>query len=318
MILSVSRRTDIPAYYSDWFFNRLKEGYALSRPSPYNYHFISKIPINPDIVDCIVFWTKNAAPMVDRLDELKDYSYYFTYTINSYGKDIEPAVPDREKVVIPAFKKISEKIGSDRVQWRYDPILFNEKYTMDFHIEEFTKLAKALKGYTEKCIISFVDILNKNRANMNEIKLVTPSQSELKNFAKKLADIARENGMTMASCAEEMDLSDCGIVHNCCIDKATIEKILGLKLKVGKDNGQRPACGCVESVDIGNNNSCKHGCIYCYATDSIASLKKACGKYDVNSPILCDALEEGDKITERKVKVLADRQMDLFSMFGEE
>ena len=136
MIISASRRTDIPAFYSDWFFNRIKEGYVLVR-NPMNAHQISKISLSADVIDCIVFWTKNPRPMINRLDELKDYNYYFQFTLNSYAKDIEPNVPSKDKEIIKSFRELSEKIGKDRVVWRYDPILINDNYSVDHHIKYF-------------------------------------------------------------------------------------------------------------------------------------------------------------------------------------
>ena len=133
MILSVSRRTDVPNYYFDWFVNRIKDGYLYVR-NPMNVHQISKIDISPEVVDCIVFWTKNPANMLDKLEDLRDYPYYFQFTLNGYGKDIEPNLPNKRKELIPTFQKLSEKIGKERVIWRYDPILVNQKYTMDYHL----------------------------------------------------------------------------------------------------------------------------------------------------------------------------------------
>ena len=130
MIISASRRTDIPTYYSEWFFNRIKEGYALVR-NPMNAHQISKISLNPDVVDGIVFWTKNPTPMLDKLDRLKDYTYYFQFTLNAYGQDVEASIPSKNNVVIPAFQKLSDMIGPEKVIWRYDPIYLNETYKFE-------------------------------------------------------------------------------------------------------------------------------------------------------------------------------------------
>ena len=123
MILSVSRRTDIPNYYSEWFINRIREGYLYVR-NPMNFHQISKIDLSPRIVDCIVFWTKNPLPLMDQLDELKDYKYYFQFTLTGYGKDIEPGLPDKKKEMTDIFRRLSEKTGKEKVIWRYDPIFF--------------------------------------------------------------------------------------------------------------------------------------------------------------------------------------------------
>ena len=157
MILSVSRRTDIPNYYSEWFVNRIKEGYLYVR-NPMNAHQISKIDISPQVVDCIVFWTKNPKNMMSRLSELKGYNYYFQFTITGYGKDVEPNIPDKRTEIIPVFQELSRQIGKEAVIWRCDPIFLSEKYTKEYHLKAFEEIATKLRGYTDKVIISFVNI----------------------------------------------------------------------------------------------------------------------------------------------------------------
>jgi hypothetical protein len=163
MIISASRRTDIPSYYSEWFFNRLKEGFVLVR-NPMNIHQISRINLSPNVIDGIVFWTKNPVPMLEKLAELRNYIYYFQFTITGYGSDIECNLPDKNKIILPAFKKISEIIGADRIIWRYDPIFFNPKYTFDYHIRAFGKIAETLSGYKKSYnIIKWCKILRKRQ-----------------------------------------------------------------------------------------------------------------------------------------------------------
>lgn len=313
MILSASRRTDIPNYYSEWFYNRIKEGFVYVR-NPMNVHQISKIALSPELVDCIVFWTKNPEPMLERLDQLAAYNYYFQFTLTGYGNDMEGNVPHKKDKMIPIFRELSKKIGKQKVIWRYDPIIFTEKYTPEYHLKAFEQIAAALKGYTEKCVISFVDIYAKNKKIMELLDSYEIDKSELLDFAKKVSETARENGMETSSCAESIDLQECGIKHNCCIDKALIESIIGCRLKAGKDKGQRRECGCVESVEIGTYNTCWNGCKYCYANYSGESVAKNCRKYDPKSPILCDVIDENDKITERKVKSLKEQQLSLFCL----
>jgi len=308
MILSVSRRTDIPSYYSDWFFNRIKEGFVYVR-NPMNPHQVSKIVLAPEVVDCIVFWTKNPKPMLDRLNELKEYNYYFQFTLTGYGRDIESNIPHKKDKMIPVFQELSERIGAEKVIWRYDPILFTDKYTTEYHLKAFEQIATALKGYTEKCVISFVDEYTKTKRNMEAIGVFELKPPQLQTFAKKIAEIAKSNGMKIASCAESIDLEACGITRNSCIDKELIERIIGCRLNVNKDKNQRPTCGCVESVDIGTYNTCKNGCKYCYANYSAESVLKNCSKYDPQSPILCGVLDKNDKITERKVISQKEHQL---------
>jgi len=318
MILSVSRRTDVPNYYSDWFFNRIKEGFVYVR-NPMNVHQVSKIDLSPDVVDCIVFWTKNPEPMIDRLDELKAYKYYFQFTLTGYGRDIEPGVPHKRDVMIPVFQRLSEKTGREKIIWRYDPVMFTEKYTPEYHFRAFGQIAEALKGYTDKCVISFADIYEKNRKRMDVLKTYSLDSGRLMDFAQRLARIAQENNMETGSCAEKIDLEQCGIKHNCCIDKKLIETITGFRISARKDGRQRSECGCIESTDIGTYNTCKNGCIYCYANGSQEKLSGYLKKYDPLSPFLCGEMMADDKINRRKVKSvkeepLAEIQMSLFDI----
>lgn len=291
MILSASRRTDIPNYYSEWFYNRIKEGFLYVR-NPMNAHQISEIKITPDVVDCIVFWTKNPLPMMKRLNEIKDYNYYFQFTLTGYGNDVEINLPSKSRKIVPAFQELSRKIGKEKVIWRYDPIFFSDKYSKEYHLKAFEGIARALSGYTEKCVISFVDLYSKNKKNMNDLSSYELNDHEQRKFAKELSRIAMDHDIKIGSCAEKMDLSDCGIVHNCCIDRMLIEKIAGCKLNVGKDKNQRIECGCVESVEIGTYNTCRNGCAYCYANYSSKSVEINVAKYDPLSPILCSQIQK--------------------------
>lgn len=303
MILSVSRRTDIPNYYAEWFLNRIKEGYLYVR-NPMNAHQVSKIILSPEVVDCIVFWTKNPQPMLSRLDELNAYQYYFQFTLTGFGNDIECNVPHKKKCMIPIFQELSRKIGQEKVIWRYDPIIFTDKYTPEYHLKAFEQIAKELHGYTSKCVISFVDLYAKNQKSMKALNSFSLSEKDLLRFAKEIAFIAGKYDMKVATCAETIDLSSCGIEHNCCIDKELIEQIIGCKIQAGKDKNQRKECGCIESVEIGTYNTCKNGCQYCYANYSQERVSGTCKLYDADSPILCGRITEKDIITERKVKSL--------------
>lgn len=313
MILSVSRRTDIPNYYSEWFFNRLKDGFLYVR-NPMNFHQISEIKISPDVVDCIVFWTKNPLPMMERLDELEAYNYYFQFTLTGYGNDVERNLPNKKTLVIPVFQELSNRIGKEKVVWRYDPIFFSNRYNVQYHLKAFRSIAEALSGYTEKCVISFLDIYPKNKKNMDDLLSYDLSDSELREFAKELSNIAKENHIKIGSCAEKIDLDEYGIIHNSCIDKELIEKIIGCKLKINKDKNQRIECGCVESVEVGTYNTCKNGCVYCYANYSAKSVESNFQKYDPLSPLLCGHIEKDDKISTRKVVSLKETQISIFDI----
>lgn len=300
MILSVSRRTDIPAFYSEWFYQRVQERFVYVR-NPMNAHQVSRINISPEVVDCIVFWTKNPAPMMKRLDTLKEYDHYFQYTINDYGKETEPHVPELSER-LETFMRLSEKIGKERVIWRYDPIFFSDRYTPEAHLKSFEKIASALGKYTEKCVFSFVDIYpSKNAGNLNKLNSRRLSFEKLDDFVEELSHIGKDNGLILATCAEAIDLAKYGIEHNRCIDKDLIERITGVPLDVGID-GQREHCGCVKCDDIGSYDTCPHGCIYCYANFRPNVVSSRLSSYDIHSPLLCDSIKETDKLTERPVK----------------
>lgn len=301
MILSASRRTDIPALYSDWFFNRIKEGFVCVR-NPMNAHQVSSIPLSPDVVDCIVFWTKNPAPMLSRLDELKSYNYYFQYTVNAYDKDVEPGVPPLGER-LRTFRELSARIGKERVIWRYDPIIFTERYNARYHLEQFTKTAEALAGYTGKCVFSFVDIYpSKNRKNLRQLRQENISGSEMDSLLGGMALTAKKCGLALATCAEKADLARYGIEHNSCIDGKLIERIVGCPIKTSPD-GQREFCQCVKCDDIGSYDTCTHFCTYCYANFRHDTVKERSALYNADSPLLCGIIDpETDKVTQRPVR----------------
>lgn len=300
MIISASRRTDIPTYYSNWFLNRLKAGYVYVR-NPINAHQISQIGLSPDVVDAIVFWTKNPVPMLNKLDALKDYMYYFQFTLNSYGTDVERNIPSKNDVIVPAFQRLSDLIGPDRVIWRYDPIFLSETYTMDYHIHSFEELAKRLSPYTKKCTISFLDLY---RNTENNIAALAPGRfpvEQQEQLAKRIAEIAQSYGLRVDTCAEGIELQRYGIEHARCIDDRLLEKLIQCPLNVKKDKNQRPECGCIESLDIGAYNTCRSRCRYCYANYNEKAVGTNSGKHNPDSPLLIGEVGPEDKITERKM-----------------
>ena len=307
MSISASRRTDIPTYYSEWFMNRIREGYALAR-NPMNAHQVSHINLSPEVVDGIVFWTKNPAPMLDKLPQLKDYMYYFQFTLNAYEQDVEAGVPLKHKYIVPTFQRLSEMIGPERVVWRYDPILLSDKYTFDYHVKYFELLAKKLAPYTQKCTISFLDMYVKTERNVAGLN-IQPWTLELQDaMAKSLAEIAHSYGLELETCAEGIKLEKYGIKHAHCIDGELFAKLLGCPLKVGKDKNQRKECGCVDSVDIGAYNTCRNGCRYCYANFNAKMVQNNQQRHNPLSPLLLGELQPDDKVTERKMTSCLERQ----------
>ncbi len=310
MILSVSRRTDIPNYYFEWFCNRVREGYLYVR-NPMNERQISYIDLSPEVVDCIVFWTKNPEAMMGRLSAIEKYPYYIQFTLTGYGRDVEPGLPDKQTVLLERFRKLSCMIGKKRVIWRYDPILFNPIYTPDYHRKAFAAIAGKLEGYTERVVISFVDSYAKIRKNMASLKAGYLPEGELRKFAMQLAAMGREHGMIVESCAEAIDLQEEGIRHGSCIDSRLIEEIIGGRILAGKDKNQRKECGCVESIEVGTYNTCKNGCRYCYANLSESAVRSYTDKYDPYAPLLCGEIRADDKVTMRKMKSVIDGQLSI-------
>ncbi len=310
MILSVSRRTDIPAFYSEWFINRLREGYVLI-PNPYNPNQLSRISLSPQKIDCIVFWTKNALPLLRKLDVIEDLGYkdyYFEFTITAYDDKVEKYLPQKENV-IEVFQRLSDRVGTNRVDWRFDPIIINKQFTESWILNRFEQLCKSLAGYTNKCIISFIDIYRHIRPNFTEIPLTVKE-----NIVENLVNIASAYNLKLYMCSENQDYSSYGLYHSTCIDKEKIESIIGCKLNARKDIGQRKNCGCIESIDIGVYNTCKHGCSYCYATEYSTISRNEEMQYNPCYPILTGYPTGKENITNKKTVSLKDYQysMDCF------
>ncbi|WP_294913021.1 DUF1848 domain-containing protein [uncultured Gilliamella sp.] len=310
MIISASRRTDIPAFYSSWFFNRLKDGFVLV-PNPRNSKQLSRIFLSPDIVDCIVFWTKNPSSMLHKLVKLSEYPFYFQFTLTAYEADIEKHLPALQKR-IAIFKQLAEQVGQDRVIWRYDPILINKHYTIDYHIDFFKQIASSLRGYTDSCIISFIDDYPHIQQSLIKEDINRLQVVDILNLCSSLSEIASDNQLTLQTCAEEIELLNCNISHGACIDKTRIEKITGRLLLAKKDKNQRNNCQCLESIDIGTYDTCPFGCLYCYATTSKRKVQANKRLYNQCSPKLVGDLLETDIIKDKPMRSLFSLQNELF------
>ena len=306
MIISASRRTDIPAYYSQWFFRRLEAGFVCVR-NPVNFHQVSRISLSPEVVDGIVFWTKNPIPMLDSLPLLKDDPFYFQFTLTAYGQDLEPGIPSKNDIIIPAFQGLSRKVGPERVIWRYDPILLTPKYTAEYHVHYFEELARRLSGYTQKCVISFVDLYRHLGKQFQPL-----DTAEIYELSGRFSDIAQKYHLTLETCAESIDLSQFGIRHGHCIDGGLLERIIGQPLSLAKDKNQREACGCMASIDIGMYDSCANGCKYCYANHSPAAVRRNIQAHNPASPLLCGILTPEDTVRDRGMTSCKETQLNLF------
>jgi hypothetical protein len=302
MILSASRRTDIPAYYSEWFMNRIDAGFVFVR-NPMNEGQVSRIELDPGVVDCIVFWTRDPQPLMDRLDRLDalGYRYYFQITLTPYDRVIEPRLTDKAEI-LGSILELSRRIGPDRIVWRYDPILIAPGIDAAWHRERFERMAGALSGSTNECVISFLDDYAKAHRRMAERGIRPPNRDEAERIAEAFSGIASRNGMRLTTCAEAVDLERFGIGHAACVDRERIERILAAKLKerIRKD-GQRPHCRCVECVDIGAYDTCPNGCVYCYATGDSKRLEANRRAHDPASSLLVGR-PDGLAIRERKAE----------------
>ena len=298
MIINTGMRTDIPAFYSKWFLNRIKEGFVYVR-NPYYKSQVTKYSLSPDVVDCLAFCTKNPHPLIDHLSELDQYHQFWFVTITPYGKDIELNVPDK-KQVIEDFKKLSNHIGADSVALRYDPIFINGKFDVNMHIKCFEKLLNQLKGYTHDCTISFLDLYEKVKRNAPDLR--PPNEMEQKELAKAFAKIGKENEITIHGCCENEYLKDYGIDITGCMSQEIVEKAIHNKLKIQKRKSQRTTCDCVIGNDIGAYNTCPHLCKYCYANANSGLVRENMKQHIPTSPFLIGKEEPGDKITDAKQK----------------
>ncbi len=308
MIIQTGMRTDIPAFYSKWFLNRIKEGYVLVR-NPYDLQSVTRYSLSPDVVDLIAFCTKNPAPMLPGMDALKDYGQYWFVTITPYGRDIELNVPDKEKVM-EDFKRLSDIVGINSVGWRCDPILLTERYTLERHIDDFRHMAKTLSGYTQSCVISFIDLYRKVRRNFPEAEEV--GKEERITIGKAFAEIGKEYGITIRACAEGTELEPNGVDCGGCMTVGTFEKALHAVLDVPKRKNQRSGkCACVLGTDIGAYDTCAHFCRYCYANTDAERVRRNMKAHDPDSPFLIGSCRPGDRIREAAQESWRSRQLTL-------
>ena len=298
MIINTGQRTDIPAFYALWFANRLREGFVCVR-NPYYPEQVSRYRLDPSVVDCIGFCTKNPAPMFPYMDLLKDYGQYWFVTITPYGRDIEPNVKDKHEL-LDDFKKLSETVGVNSVGWRYDPIFITDKYSMEYHLRAFEKIAAALDGFTKTAVISFIDLYAKVKRNFPEAREVTKEQRLF--LGKEMVKIAAAHGMTLKPCAEGDELAPFGADCGGCMRIGDYEKAIGKKLNAPKKKGARAECACYLSCDIGAYNTCKHLCKYCYANAEPSVVLAQSRRHDPKSPFLIGHYEKDDVINDVQQK----------------
>ncbi|MBR1571835.1 MAG: DUF1848 domain-containing protein [Lachnospiraceae bacterium] len=312
MIINTGMRTDIPAFYSEWLLNRIREGYVLVR-NPYNPFQVTKYSLSPEVVDLISFCTKNPAPMLPRMDILKPYGQYWFVTITPYGRDIEPNVPEKQKVM-EDFKMLSDTVGVDSVGWRYDPIFVDGEHSVEWHIGEFEQMAKNLAGYTRTCVISFIDIYKKVERNFPEAREVY--NSDRLTLGKAFIDIAKKYDITIRPCAEGNDLEPYGADCSGCMTVKTFETALHAKLDVPKrsKNQRNGECACLLGTDIGAYDTCGHLCRYCYANTNPELVKENMKIHDPKSPFLLGHGTPEDIIHVAKQQSWINQQISMFDL----
>lgn len=297
MIISASRRTDIPAFYAKWFINRIREGYC-TVPNPFNPKQVSRISLKPEDVDVIVFWTRYPRPLMPYLNELNDrgYRYYFLYTLMNNPRALDPKSPSHKRS-LNTFRVLSNRIGREKVIWRYDPIVFTRISDWNFHGETYQRIAEELKGHTSRCIISIVDIYRKTAKRLKllegkGIRILAPPEKKFAELMKSMSDSAAINGMDIQRCAEAPGPALHGIPPGKCIDDGLSHRVFGLEVTHRKDPSQRAACGCVASRDVGIYDTCLFGCSYCYATTNLDRARERRRNHDPASPSLTGHYQE--------------------------
>ncbi len=319
MIITVSRRTDVPAFYTPWFINRLRAGYC-TVPNPFNAQQVSLLDLRPQAVDAFVFVSRNYHPLLPHLDEIEQRGYRAIYhcTLMDNPRLLDAHTPSLQ-AGLRSLAALSDRVGKDCVIWRYDPIVFSNLTPLDFHRRTFATIAAALKGRAFRVIISLVDAYPKAVRRMQPLAqqglVVAPAEEATRDFlrlAPDLAEIAAHNGMEIEACAESFDLSACGIRHGACIDGDYIARRFNLSLEVKKDAGQRGACGCSLSRDVGMYDTCLHGCVYCYATNSFERARQRHQSHDPGSPSLIGWAEApADRLAEFKRSAADASQLPL-------
>jgi len=308
MIINIGNRTDIPAFYSDWFFRRLEEGTVCVR-NPYAPAQITRYRLDPETVDCLVFCTKNPAPMFSRFERLNPFRQIWFVSITPYGPDIEPFVPPF-LTVIESFRNLSSRVGKKSVIWRYDPVLLNAAYNQDFHLKTFEHMASLLAGYTEVCVISFVDLYRKTLRNFRGVREVPMEEQSLMTTA--FVQIASRHGMKLKTCAESPELAGCGADVSGCIMKRDLEDITGCRFVIPVKKSKRESCSCLLENEIGAYNSCPHGCLYCYANENRDEVIRNRKIHDPASPLLIGRLHPEDHVADAVQKSYLDKQITLF------
>jgi hypothetical protein len=282
MIISATRRADIPAHYAQWFLNRIDAGWC-AVPNPFNSRQVARVDLKPENVSAIVFWTRDPRPLTRHLHALdsRGYRSVFQFTLVEYPANMHPGIPPLAER-LDAFKKLADTLGPERALWRYDPVVLTSVTDTDFHIRSFERLSKELAGSTRRVTVSLMEPYKKIRKRMELAKahLLVPDEKDLAAMFTCMAAMARESGMEPVSCADESGLHDLGFTPGACVDAGLLSRLFGLGIVDSKDPSQRNACRCAPSRDIGMYDACPAGCVYCYATQDFKRSRQAFARHD--------------------------------------
>lgn len=310
MILNTGSRTDIPAFYSEWFMRRIEAGTVCVR-HPFQPKRVLRYQLDPSSVDVLVFCTKNPKPMLEHLDRLMRFNMFWGVSITPYDQTIEPYVPPVRQVV-ESFKQLSSKLGKKAVEWRYDPVFIDDKYTLDVHIKSFQWMASELSGYTEACVVSFIDLYQKTKRNFPRVRPLR--EDEQITLIKAFVKIGQHYGIRIKTCLENEALSQFGVDVQGCMTQSVLENALNIRLDIQKKTQARKGCDCLLGNDIGAYDSCPHGCVYCYANNDRATVLCTIKRHHIDSPLLIGTLEKEDVLVDVIQKSNLDRQMRLFDI----
>ena len=311
MIINTGSRTDTVQYYSEWLLKRFQEGFVYSR-NPLFPNKVTRYELNPDVVDCVVFCSKNYEPILERLPEITNkFNTYFYYTITAYEKDVEPNVPDIGDS-IETLIKLSKLVGAKRIAWRYDPILLTEKYTKKRHYETFDYMTQKLSPYIDRCIFSFVEMYKKLKTNMPEIIVLTENDKD--EIAKNIGLIAQKHNILLQTCATLENYDKYNILQSGCMTAEILGKANDITFRKINHSGNRKGCRCMESRNIGDYDKCPNGCKYCYANQNPEIAKKNFEKHNIESPLILGGLNPTDEITQSTQKsfLVKHKQLALY------
>ena len=327
MVLNTGMRTDIPAYYSEWFMNRIREGFVLTR-NPYNPLQVTRYCLDPQVVDILAFGTKNPAPLLPYLEELSAFRTYWFVTMNPYGPELEPNVPDWREVAA-SIRALSARFGAKAVSWRISPIIVNDQYPWDWHIARFAEMADALDGAVETCMIAFLDLYEKTRRNFPEGRPVT--RAEMAEIGQVFVPVARRHGIRLIGCYQDRDLAAYGVDVSGCMTHHALEHVGDFRLTIPKSQKsvQKMMCssasiteaenrefqehgGCILGRDIGEYNTCPHGCRYCYANYDKQVVMANYRRHDPKSPYLIGGPMPGEVIHDADQVSWIDNQISMF------